>query len=514
MNQKNTYKFKRRPYKHQVAAIKDLMARGWGGALLMEPRTGKTKVVCDYLGILHLGRGVNRVLITGPVVAIEVWKRELEANLNVPYRLTIWDREGRQAGVVPSYGKDILDIVIVNYDAFSTPGEYRRDRKTGAIVTDAEGNKLRSKNRGGRYDVIKTIQKWQPHAIILDESHRIKTPSSKKSTAFHRLGPLAEFRVIMTGTPVTKSKRLFDVYSQWKFLNPGRFGDVTFAEFKADYGRWLDMGNYKKFLGTKDENKLHDLMHLDSFSITREECYDLPKQTAQIIPVQLEESLPVYTQMAEDMIARIASGEITEASIKLVQGMRLQQIASGLAKTEPTPQYPNGRLQIIGSEKLRAIRDRLEDLLEADEKVVIGAQFKGDIARLINLGKELKVPTFALHGGTKAKDRGQLPEEFRKVKGGAIFIGQPQAAGEAIDLSCASILQWYSLPTSWVQYRQFTDRIALSDKPTFYEYFLAGGIDFLRYDTLIEDGEIGKKMVQSPERLFQLSTENIPSVPH
>lgn len=500
----NKYKFKKTPYKHQVAALKNLLRREWGGALLMEPRTGKTKVAVDWVGVTHQHFGVNRVLIVCPVVALEVWKNELADNLDVPYRLTIWDREGRQAGIIPSYGKDILDIIIMNYDAFSTPGQYRRDRKTGAIVTDSAGNKLRSKTRGGRYDVIRNIQKWQPHSIIIDESHRIKTPSSKKARALHRLGPIADKRLMLTGTPITKSKRLFDAYSQWQFLNPHRFGGMTFSEFKQEYGRWMPMDKWQKFLGTKNENQLHDLMHLDAFSITREECYDLPKQTPIIIPVQLEEneSGKVYDQMAEDMIARIESGEITEASIKLVQGLRLQQIASGLAKTNPTLEHPEGRLHIIGSEKLRAIEDRLEDLMEADEKVVIGAQFNGDIARLIKLGKQLKVPTFALHGGTKAAERGKMPAEFAKVRGGAIFIGQPAAAGEAIDLSCASILQWYSLPTSWVQYRQFTDRIALSDKPTFYEYFLASNtIDFMRYQVLQEDGDIGKMMIQSPELL-------------
>lgn len=476
----------------------------------MEPRTGKTKVATDWIGILHQHKDVNRVLVVGPVVAIEVWKRELEANLDMPYRLTIWDREGRKVAKLPSYGKDILDIVILNYDAFSTPGDWRRDRKTGRPIEDADGQKVRSTTRGGRYDVIKAIKLWQPQVIILDESHRIKTPSSKKSRALHRLGPIAEKRLILTGTPITKSKRLFDAYSQWLFLNPERFGGMNFAEFKQEYGRWLPMDKYQKFLGTRNEGQLHDLMHMDSYSVTRDECYDLPPQTTQIIPVPLEESWPVYKQMAEEMIARIESGEITEASIKLVQGLRLQQIASGLAKTLPTPEHPHGRLQIIGAEKLRAVQDRLEDLMEADEKVVIGAQFKGDIARLIHLGKQLKVPTFAIHGGVKSSERGRIPEDFRKVRGGAILIGQPAAAGEAIDLSCASILQWYSLPTSWVQYRQFTDRIALSEKPTFFEYFLATNtIDFLRYETLMEDGDIGKKMILSPERL--LSTEGFAS---
>lgn len=499
------YRYKKRPYKHQVLALKKLLSTGWGGALLMEPRTGKTKVAIDYLSILHLAHGVNRVLMVGPVVAIEVWREQLEENCPYPYRLTIWDNKGRKQSKLPAYGKDILDIVLMNYDAFSTPGAYRVDRKTGEKIRDVEGNLLRSKSRGGRYEMKKQIARWQPQLIILDESHRIKSPSAKKSTALHSLGPIANYRLILTGTVVTKSKRLYDVYSQWKFLNPNRFGQMTFAEFKARYGRWVMQDRYTKWLGSRNENELHTKMHRDAFSITREECYDLPKMTRQIIPVQLEESAKLYDQMAEDMVARIHTGEITEASIRLVQRLRLQQITSGISKTTPTPQYPQGRLVTIGNEKMRMIESRLEDLMEADEKVVIGALFKSDIARLIAVANKMKVPVFTIHGGVKRDERAAAPKAFRNVSGGAIFVGQPAAAGEAIDLSCASILQWYSLPSSWVNFQQFSDRIALSDKPTFHEFYLAAGtVDMLMYETLMEDGDIGKKMIQSPERLLRL----------
>lgn len=507
----NTYRYKKKPYIHQVKALKKLLSTGFGGALLMEPRTGKTKVAIDYIGVQHQRSLVNRVLVVGPVVAMQVWKDQLAENLDIPYRLTIWDRKGRKRQELPRFGQDILDIVIMNYDAFSTPGVFRTHRsgpKKGQPIMDEFGTKVRAR-RGGRYDMIKKLKLWQPHLIILDESHRIKSPSAKKSTALHSVGPVADYRLLLTGTVVTKSKRLYDVYSQWKFLKPDRFGDMTFAEFKSRYGRWVPRNHYMQFLGTRNVPELHELIHEDSFSITREECYDLPPITTQIIPVPLEESAEVYDQMAEDMVARIHTGEITEASIRLVQQLRLQQITSGISKTSPTPERPEGRLVIVGAEKLRAIQDRLEDLLEMDEKVVIGALFKADILRLEHLcRKTLKVPTFVIQGGTKQRDRDKAPGDFAKVRGGAVFIGQPAAAGEAIDLSAASILQWYSLPPSWVNFRQFSDRIALSDKPTFHEFYLAQGtIDFLRYETLMEDGDIGKKMIQSPERLLRLGVD-------
>lgn len=511
------YNFKRRPRHHQVAALKAVMSAYENGqdgfALLMEPRTGKTQVAIDTIGILHEFHGVNRVVMVGPLVAVEVWKEELAQVLPCKYRLTIWNRKGRKKTDLPAYGKDILDIVLINYDAFSTPGAfrvYRSGPKKGQPIEDEVGTKVRSRSRGGRYDIIRAFKRWQPQLIVLDESHRVKNPSAKKSTAMHTLGPYAEKRMILTGTVTTKAKKLYDVYSQWKFLNPERFiaedgSPMNFSEFKARYSRFRNMGNYDKWLGNSHEDELHELIHRDAYSVTREECYDLPPMTTQLIHVDLDESAKVYDQMAEDMVARIHTGEITEASIRLVQTLRLQQITSGLAKTSPTPEYPKGRLEIIGAEKLRMIESRLEDLMEADEKVVIGAVFKADMLRLEALARKLKVPYFVIKGGVKQADRDRAPREFKKVNGGAIFIGQPSAAGEAIDLSAASILQWYSLPSSWVQFKQFSDRIALSDKPTFHEFYLARNtIDEIRYETLLEDGDIGKKMIQSPERLLRL----------
>jgi len=491
------YRWKKRPYHHQVLAVKKLLSTGWGGALLMEPRTGKTKVCIDYASILHMQGKVSRVIIWCPVGVIPVWQDQIAENCPFPHRILVWDKDSRKDHPLPSYGTGKLDFVIINYDALSTPGR--------AIVKRGVNTGRRSTSRGGRYDVKRKIIAWQPDLMILDESHRIKTPSARKTTAMMSIRKNVPYRVIATGTVVTKKKRIFDIYSQWNFLNPNRFAEMNFKEFKSYYGRWVEMGGYKKWIGNQNEGDLHRRIHLDSYSITREECYDLPPATHQVIHVPLTESAETYDQMAADMVARIQSGEITEASIKLVQGLRLSQITGGVVKTVPTPEHPSGRLVTIGSEKLRAIQSRLEDLMEADEKVVIAANFIADIQRIKKLGDSLKVPTYVVRGGVTPSERERQRKDFHRVSGGAIFLAQPAAASEGIDLSCASILQWYSLTMSWVHFTQFNDRIALSEKPKFYEYFLATDtIDELRYQTLLDDGDLGKYILQSPERLLRI----------
>jgi SNF2 family DNA or RNA helicase len=513
------YKFKIKPYHHQVAALTKLLTTGFGGGLLMEPRTGKTKVCIDYACIQFIKERVSRAVVFCPVGVIEVWKDQIAENCTVPYRILVWDAKARKEYALPSYGKAVLDFVIINYDALSTPGLPVRDRKTGKTKIDQDGAIKRGR-RGGRFEVMKKLKLWQPDLMILDESHRIKSPSAKKTHAIHTFD--IPYRIIATGTPVTKSKRIFDIYSQWKFLNPHRFVDwkgetLDFGEFKARYGEFTEKGldgrpydprhrgpHYSQWVGNRNEDELHALIHKDSYSVLRSECYDLPPVTEQIIHVELDESSRAYDDMAEDMVARIKTGEITEASIRLVLRVRLSQISGGVAKTMPSSAHPKGRLVVVGSEKIHAITSRLEDLMEANEKVVIGAQFLADITRLEKATKALKVPVFTVRGGMHRDDREWSIQEFRRVSGGAVFIGQPAAASEGIDLSCASILQWYSLTDSWVHYRQFTDRIALSDRPTFVEYFLARGtVDELKYKTLKEDGDIGKLIITRPELLLR-----------
>ncbi len=492
------YRFKTQPYKHQVAAVKTLLNNGFGGALLMAPRTGKTKTFIDYVSILHtLGR-VDRVLIFCPVSVMGVWRDEFEAHCPVNYRLLVWDSDSRKTTPLPRFGDGLLDVVVINYDALSTPGSVYRDKG---------GYKRRSKSRGGRFTVFAALDAWQPHAIGLDESHRIKSPTAKKSKLVWKLGDSADYRVIMTGTVVTKKKRVFDIWSQWQFLNPSRFDDMSFREFKAHFGRWIQLNGYSKWLGNINTRELHRRIHQDAFAITREECFDLPERLPpEIIWVPLTDSGPAYDDMARDMIHRIETGEITEASLKIVQLIRLRQITSGVARTVPSDEYPNGRLHRVGQEKLDVLRDLLVDLQENDEKVVIAAQFVSDIKAIVSVCDQLKIKCFELYGAISRLDRDKNIKSFRAhTDECAVFVMQPAAGSLGIDLSTAGTFIWFSLTLSYVDYTQAEDRIALhAAKGNRFVYLLAWGtIDEVVYETLQQDGDVAKAVMASPESLLR-----------
>lgn len=515
------YKWKTRPYRHQVAAVKSALQglkKTGGFALLMAPRTGKTKTAIDIASILHQQGEVNRVLVVCPVSVMDVWVSEIRLHCPFRKRITVWDKEGRKELSLPPMGQDVLDFLIINYDAFSAAGAIKER------VEDDEGNTVlikRSTSRGGRYDAKNNIRKWQPQMGILDESHRIKTPSARKTSMIRMLAFRQDrtkqvvethipYRLALTGTVLTKKKRVFDIYSQWKnWVNP--FSPLvyhkTLSEFKEEYAVWTSRNGYPQWLRNRVRamERLRTKLHAESFAITREECYDLPPAFPPVIHrIPLEESAKYYDQMAEEMVAMLESGEYTWAKIPIVQRLRFQQITSGIVKTEPTEQHPEGRLVRVGREKLRFLEDLLIDLMENEEKVVIGARFHGDIQAIQDLCQKLKLTCFELSGRVHRAERTSNIAKFNEHEGPAAFIAQPSAGSLGIDLRTASTMIWYSLIDSWVDYEQFKDRIALSPVAVRYIYLLAEGtIDEVKYEGLQEDGDVARVLTESPRRLLR-----------
>jgi hypothetical protein len=416
----------------------------------------------------------------------------------------------------------VLDFVIINYDAFSTPGKARKVKekyrdKDGEIKTRTVTK--RSKKKGGKYDIRNAIKAWQPQLMVLDESHRIKSSGAAKTMSIRLIAwrrtqkgwdydnPLVPYRVIMTGTPWTKKKRPFDIYSQWLFLNPRRFrrvGIMDLDDFKHEFGQWRPRENYEQFIRPRNEEKLKRLVYKDAFAVTREECYDLPQRLPdELIPVELDDqTAKAYDDMAEWMVAQIKTGQISEASIALVQGLRLSQITSGLFK-ETLPDGSPGKLYRIGDEKLKAAEDFLVDKFAEDEKVIVAARYIADIQGIAALGKKHKVPTFVIHGKVKDRDRWQRIASFKKQKGAALYVAQPSTVSEGIDLRESSTTLWYSLISSWVHWDQFNDRSALSERAQQLSYLIAGPIDQLLYDRLQEDDDVGKWILKNPEALLR-----------
>lgn len=489
------YKFKTRPYRHQVRALKKLLRNGDGGELFMEPRTGKSKTAVDYSGVLSLKGEIDKVVIVCPARVMDTWVEQFHLHCPLIFNITVWDAKARRQGAPPSVRASYdLNVVIVNYDAFGTPG---KRLKSG-----------RRSKASGRFKVRQLLRKWMHSTdkktlMVLDESHRIASPSGSAANMIVSMQQDAHYRVLATGTPVTKARKAHDLYMQYKFRAPERFGDLTTAdEFKNAFGRWIHDNGYPQWVGPKNQRILQQRIHETGIVVRREDCFDLPPRETVIKTIPLKASASAYDQMAAEMVAKIIKAReehTVEASIKLVQGLRLRQITGGVATTD------EGRLIRIGREKLDALREIIEATAEHEEKLVIAAQFRADLAGCERLARrDFGLPTFVLKGGVSRDQATRDIRDFQRQDGPAVYVVQPQSGAEGIDLSSAAHMCWYSLTPSWVKYTQMCDRIALSRKSTTFYYLLGEKtIDEVLYDTLQTDGQVAKAILDKPQMLLR-----------
>jgi SNF2 family DNA or RNA helicase len=505
------YKFRTKPYKHQREGIRFAFRQfeqGLGAAFLFEPRTGKTKTTIDTISALYVKHGVRKVFIIAPNRVLGVWVQEFHAHCPLVHQVIVWDARERRKGTIPQPAGHIdLQIVVTNFETFGTPGKKtpsgRRSRTTG-----------RFKNRS-------IVEKWlgTDDAVgVIDEGHKIKSPSGKASNMIVGMRRLFPYRLLLTGTPITKAHRAADIYMQWQWVNPHRFTEwgPTYQAFRDHLGVWTTREGGIPIFRREKPRGMRDLrrgLHKDGMVVHRADCFDLPATMPdRIVPIKLTTSAKPYDDMAREMVAELESGEIAEASIPLVVTLRLSQITSGFVGImEPHPTNPDkmfSRPVRVGKEKVVALQTILsEEVVEQEEKVIIVAKWKADLNAIERLCKRLGIVSWSIRGGMTRSDTDDALRRFKQHSDGpAAMVVQPQAGGVGIDMSTAGHTIWFSLTPSWVDYTQMRDRNALSTRGVQHTFLIAQGtIDELLYSALQTDGNVSKAILKKPKALLRSS---------
>ena len=120
------YKFKTKPYAHQLKALE----KSWDKevyAYFMEMGTGKSKVLIDNLAMLYDKGKVNGALIVAPKGVVGTWyKNELPDHLpdHIDKKTVLWQAminktQEKKLNTLFETGEE-LHILIMNVEAFST----------------------------------------------------------------------------------------------------------------------------------------------------------------------------------------------------------------------------------------------------------------------------------------------------------------------------------------------------------------------------------------------------------
>ena len=306
------YKFKTKPYEHQLEALEKSWAQETY-ALFMEMGTGKSKVLVDNIAMLYDRGAIRGALIVAPKGVYKNWDQiEFPTHLpeHVEHTKVLWEpniTKKKQVELDTLFdGKEDLKILIMNVEAFSTT--------KGLDFAHSFLNIFLGK------------------ALIgIDESTTIKSPTAKRTKNILKIGELAKYRRILTGSPVTKSP--LDLYTQCKFLDPYHLDEDSYYAFRARYAiikqRSVGTHSFQHVMGYQRLDELTAILREFSTRVLKADCLDLPdklytKRTVAMTPEQLK----AYVEMKRAAITFFEDNPMTAASV-LTQMIRLHQITCG-----------------------------------------------------------------------------------------------------------------------------------------------------------------------------------------
>ena len=404
---------------HQAEAVE----RAWtlrDQALFFEMGTGKTAAAINIARVKFVKENrLLRTLVLGPPIVLENWRREFFMHSKLTDKdVTVLTGSGKKRAealclkALENEKRNYAQVFVTNYESLLMP------------------------------DLYEAITAWHPEMIIYDEAHRCKNMTSKRTKAAIKLSDRAEYRVILTGTPVTNSP--MDLFGQMRILDKGKtFGDNYWA-FRAHffYDKNAGMPKGKHFPdwrirpGAMEEisQKLKGIC----MRVKKSECLDLPPLVRQIIPVDLApEQAKLYGEMKKGFIAFI-NDKACVAELAITKALRLQQIVSGYVKMED-----GSEIQLKTNPRKDALKQLLEDVTPAG-KVLVWAVFKENYQQIREVCEELALKYVEVHGEVPTSKRQEYVDQFNNDTETRVFIGHPGSGGIGINLVSASYSIFYS----------------------------------------------------------------------
>ena len=458
------YKFKTKPFKHQFDAFmnsKDKEAY----ALFMEQGTGKSKVIIDNIAYLFRKGSIDTAIIAAPKGVYRNWyasefKTHMPEDVVQFSKVCIWSPVETKKNIeeLTNFLKESekLRFFIVNIEALST---------------DKGKNYLqRLLNTGNAF-------------FCIDESTSIKHRTARRTKAVLKLGKMAKYRRVLTGTPVTQGP--LDLWAQMNFLDEYIL-QSSFYAYRNAYcvvrRRRTSTHSFDEVVGYQRLEELQEILKPYSYRVTKDECLDLPPKIRLKREIELNrDQKRLYHTLKKRAILELESEKLVTAPLIITRILRLQQILCGFIKSD------DGTEEVIPG-----ANPRLEELLNVLEEtqggVIIWATFRRTIQMIYDaLAKKYGASNVATYyGETESEMRQEIVEGFQagKIK---YFIGQPRTGGYGLTLTNAKTVIYFNNTYDMEVRLQSEDRahrIGQKDKVTYIDFVCPKTIDEKILETL------------------------------
>ena len=416
--------YKTKPYEHQHKVLEE----SWSTtefALFLEMGCGKSKILIDNIAMLYNRGNIDSALIVAPKGVYDNWvSGEIPDHLPdyIQVKVVKWSpAETKKNQALRESALDHtldLTILVMNVEAFST----------------LKGTKFAAKFLLGKKVLF-----------AVDESTTIKSPKARRTKNIVRLSKYAQYRRILTGSPVTRSP--LDLYTQCEFLDPALLGYSSYYSFRARYAELLNRSAggriFKQVVGYKNLDELNKLLLKFSSRVLKKDCLDLPDKIYMTRKIELtSEQKKAYKELKSYAITQLydeeRGGHQVSATSVLTKLLRLHQVSCGFITSD---------LKENVELKSRRLEELMSILEEVEGKAVIWANYRYDISRIVEAIKNAygDGSVGAYYGDTSDSNRALYLKQFQDLKSPLRFmVGNTQTGGYGINLTAASTVIYYS----------------------------------------------------------------------
>ncbi len=260
------------------------------------------------------------------------------------------------------------------------------------------------------------------HYVILDESQNIKNLEAQVTRATFLLK--ASHRLALSGTPVENN--LSELYSLFRFLNPGMLGDLD--DFNRRYASPIQRDNDKEAM-TALRRRIFPFMLR---RVKRDVLKELPDRVEQTLLVEMDrQQAEFYEQRRAFYLDRIQNSIATDG-IRKSQFVMFQALTE-LRRIASVPESLSDGT--IKSPKIEFLIEHLSEAVANGHKCVV---FFNYIAGLEIVGEKLAAQSIAYETMTGATtNRRKVVEHFNNDPSCKVFLMTLKTGGVGLNLTVA-----------------------------------------------------------------------------
>ena len=362
-------------------------------AIFSDMGTGKTAAAIDIAACRMEYGQVNKALIFCPTTVLYNWKDEIS--------------------LFSDKSAEVL------YGSISTRKQLLDTGDTDFFIINYEGVRL----------LKRELASYGFDMLILDESVRVKTPTSQVSRAAYHIAQPIDYRLLLSGQPIENSP--IDLFQQFLVLDNGATFGSNFYAFRAKYFNRIRMGRFSKWVINKSKlDEIAEKVKGNSVRYVLNECVSLPEKTYRKITLDM---LPDQRRLYEDIAHKtivdlgeecgLEDGRVSmRPGVAITKVMKLSQVCSGFLYTK------RGDFVLTSNPKLEYLSDFLKETT-VNYKVVVWCKYRKSIELIADLLSKLKIgyTTFWGGAGQTARDKRAAELKLQSDDKCRVLVGQIKA---------------------------------------------------------------------------------------